>query len=726
MMRSLILIVALMATAVDAAQADERSKIGLALSGGGARGAAHIGVLRELERLRVPIDYIAGTSIGAIVGAAYASGMSTDEIEKTIVDTDWDNIFKDQPPRTDRSVRRKFDDRIFQIENEIGFDGGKIKLPSGLVQGQKLQLLLDRLFVPVANVLDFDKLPIPFRAVATDIATSRAVVLDSGSLSTAVRASMSIPAIFATVNIDGHILVDGGISNNLPVDVVRNMGADVVIAVDIGSPLLEAKDLESAVGVTVQLTNILVRRTTDAQIATLTDSDILITPELGNFSASNFKESVSIIPRGVEATNAVAAKLTPLAISQTDFGQNIVARKIKQTAYPAVSFIRIENNTALSEEYLLSKLRQKIGEPLNFQQLEEDIGLIYGLKIFQTIDYNVVEEDGETGLVIHARQKPWGPKYLQFGLRYSSDMVDNNNLGVTLGYTVTPLNIWNGEWRTILQLGEEPGILTELNQPLGRGSPYYLNGILSLTNRRFNIYREGNKVAQIRASQFGITGAFGRELGNWADLRAGLSRFASSNRVEIGPPEDEAVDSDGGEVFVRLFVDTLDDVFFPTSGVSALAKWLGSRSELGADNEFDQALVDLTGAATFGSHTLLLGGRYFTTFKGEAPIQNNFRLGGLFTLPGFVENELSGQNLYLLRATYMKKIANLFNTSPYLGITLQQGQVSQDKDALDLSEGITSFGAWLGWKTFIGPIYLGYGHAETGDQSAYIFIGSQF
>ena len=724
MLRRLTLALCLTASVVCTTHAEDQLKIGLALSGGGARGAAHIGVLRELERMKVPIDYIAGTSIGAIVGAMYASGMGTTEIEKVIVDTDWDNIFKDRPPRKNRSIRRKFDDRIFQIDNEIGFNSGEIKLPSGVVQGQKLQLLLDRLFIPVANVIDFDQLPTPFRAIATDIVTSRAVVLDSGSLSTAVRASMSVPAVFSVVQIDGHNLVDGGIANNLPVDVVRDMGADVVIAVDIGSPLLGADQLENAIDVTVQLTNILVRRTTDAQIATLIDSDILITPQLGRYSAGDFKNSVSIIPRGIEATAEVAARLEPLAVEHTQYGQHQVARHIKQTSYPIVSFIRIENDTVLSEEYMLSKIRQKTGEPLDFNQLEEDISLLYGLKIFQTIDYSVVEEEGETGLAIHARQKPWGPNYIQFGIRYSSDIVDNNNLGLTLGYTVTPLNIWNGEWRTILKLGEEPGLITELNQPLGEGSPYYVNGFLAASNDRFNIFKDGDRIAEIRSRKVGMTGSVGREFGNWGDLRAGLNRFISKNSVAVGSPQEQEADSDGGEVFVRLFFDTLDNVFFPTSGTSGRVKWLGSRTDLGADNDFDQALVDMSAVATFGSHTFSLGGRYQTTFKGVAPIQNNFRLGGLFNLPGFIENELSGQNLYLLRAIYQRKINTLFSTSPYLGVTLQRGQVYEDRDEFDFPDGITAAGAWLGWDSFIGPIYLGYGYAETGDQSAYIIIGN--
>jgi NTE family protein len=706
-------------------QAD-RLKIGVALSGGGARGAAHIGVLRELERQNIPIDYIAGTSMGAIIGAMYASGMNTEKIERVLVETDWDDIFRDQPPRRDASIRRKTEDRVFQVNKELGIKDGKVKLPSGLIQGQKLQLLLDKLFLPVAHVQNFNQLSVPFRAVATDIITSRAVVLESGSLSTAVRASMSVPSVFATVKMGDFILVDGGISNNLPVGVVRSMGADVVIAVDIGTPLLKEEELDSAIGVATQLSNILVRRTTDVQIETLTDRDVLITPELGRFSSSDFKNGATVIPMGEAATLAVAAKLRPLALAGNDHNRYLADRQISEHEPPVISFIHIRNDSPLADEYIRSRLHQKLGDPLDFDQIEKDIGIIYGLEIFQIVEYSVVEESGETGLVVNVHQKPWGPRYLQFGLRYSSDFSDENNLALTLGYTVTPLNLWNGEWRTFLQLGEEPGVLTELNQPLGIDSPYFVNGILSFRNERFNIFRDGTKTNQARARQYAVTGAVGREFSPWGDLRLGLSRSTSNNNVDAGPPSDEVFDVEGGELFALVRFDNMDSAFFPTSGVKGHAKWLGSRAYLGADNEFDQAQLDLTGAATFGSHTLLLSARYFTTFKGTVPLQNRFRTGGMFELPGFVENELSGQDLYLLRTIYQRKLANLFNTSPYLGLSVQYGQVFANDEDISLSEGIVAAAAWLGWESIFGPIYAGYGRADTGNQSLYIIMGRPF
>jgi len=273
-----------------------RPKIGLALSGGGARGAAHLGVLRVLEENNVPIDYIAGTSMGAIVGGLYAAGMTTDEIEAALAAIDWDDIFHDLPPRTERSFRRKRDDDLYLTRAKPGFSDGKLKLPRGLIQGQKIDVVFSRLALPVSTIEDFDDLMIPFRAVAADIATGEEVVIDSGNLGMAIRASMSIPAVFTPAEIYGRLLVDGGIVNNLPISIVRDMGADIVIAVDISTPLLSQAEIDSVLLITSQLTGLMTRGNVEEQIATLTEKDVFIVPDLGEVSTTDFKEFAKAIP----------------------------------------------------------------------------------------------------------------------------------------------------------------------------------------------------------------------------------------------------------------------------------------------------------------------------------------------------------------------------------------------------------------------------------------------
>lgn len=706
--------------------ADNRTKVGLALSGGGARGAAHIGVLRELERLRVPIDYIAGTSMGAIVGAMYASGYSVDDIERVLIETDWDNIFNDKPPRKYATIRQKFDERIFQLDTQIGASKGKIKLPSGLIQGQKLQLLLDKLFLATADILDFESLPIPFSAVATDIRDGSEVVINSGSLSTAVRASMSVPAVFSTVKVGDKILVDGGISNNMPIDVVREMGADVVIAVDISSPFLAAEQLSSALGVTVQLTSILVRRTTEAQISTLKGKDILITPELDDFSSSNFKGASKIIPSGSVAALENAPRLQELSLNAAEYRSRYAGRTGLGATAPFITFIKADNQTSLSDDYILSRIRQNPNEELNFEQLEEDIAIIYGLGIFESVNYLVVEEDGKSGLLIKALPKTWGPNYLQLGVSYSVDVESNSQLEMRLGYTVRPLNDWNAELRGVLSLGYEPGLYGEFNQPLGTDSPYFFNSVISYTDNRFKTFKDGEVVNEIIARKSEINVSLGREFGYSSDFRIGLNRFQSNNEIDIGLDDGSTDDVSGGQVFAEYRFDTLDNLFFPKKGIIGKLEWVGSQTNLGADEDFQQALFDILHTSTFGKHTINLGGRYFSTIEGEASIESNFRLGGLFNLPGFGINELNGQNLYLLRTAYRRPFMKLFNTTPELGITLQYGQVTNDKDDLNLSDGIGAVGVWLGWNTPLGPAYIGAGSSETNDSSFYIILGRPF
>jgi len=703
------------------AQAAERPKVGLVLSGGGARGAAHIGVLRELERQRIPVDFIAGTSMGSIIGALYASGMNADEVEAAYRMIDWEHIFSDAPPREELSLRRKFDDATFQIDKQFGFEDGRLRLPSGFIRGQKLELLLQDLLLHVAYVEDFDRLPIPFRAVASDISSNEVVVLGSGNIAMAVRASMAVPGVFTAVEYDGRLLVDGGITNNTPVDVVRAMGADVVIAVDIGSPLLGRDQISSMFSVAAQLSNILVRRTTEQQLATLTATDILITPDLGDFSSADFVNAVQLIDKGEAATTVAAERLAGLATP------NRVAQACENCTQPlpVIDFIRIDNDTAIADEFIRLQLRQAVGDPLDLDMLRDDIGRLYGLDIFDSVTYDIEQRDGQDGLSLTLRQKAWGPRYLQFGLSYSSNLGDSSNLALLAGYTITPLNSLNGEWRNILRLGEEPGLVSELHQPLGINSRYFGNLVASYLNQRYNLIDDGNNtIAEARVERVGLDLALGREFGSVSDLRLGYRGYTGDTEIKIGDPNLPAEDFTGGEAYILGRYDSLDNFFFPRSGWYGNLEWLTSRESLGADEDFDQVGADIFGAWTRGRHTLQLGGRYQTTYNGTAPIQNSFRLGGLFNLPGYNDNELSGQNVALLRSGYLHQSDwTLMSMPTNLGVTLQYGGVFEDTGDLDWQDLTLAGALYLGLDTFIGPIYVGYGAAEAGHQSVYVRIG---
>ena len=304
-----MVLVVLMSTFLFTLAWAERPKIGLVLGGGGARGAAHIGVLKVIERENIPIDYIAGTSMGAIVGSLYASGKSVAEIEGIVNSIDWQDALTDKGPRSEHSIGSKKNDVEFAISMEAGFNHGKLQLPTGLVQGQRLELLLRRLLIDSSQIKDFDNLPIPFRAVATNLATMKPMVFDSGDLAIAVRASMSVPGAFEPVRYDGMVLVDGGIVDNVPVDVVRAMGADVVIAVDVRTPLQPASELSSIGSILNQVINGLMTAETDKEINTLTPDDIYILPDLRDVKSGDFSRAHEAVPFGEEAASQHLAQL---------------------------------------------------------------------------------------------------------------------------------------------------------------------------------------------------------------------------------------------------------------------------------------------------------------------------------------------------------------------------------------------------------------------------------
>jgi NTE family protein len=703
----------------------DRPKVGLVLSGGGARGAAHIGVLRELERQRIPIDYIVGTSIGAIVGGLYASGYTPDGIEAAYESIDWADVFSDLPSREYLAPRRKIDNALFLIDKEVGIKQGRLKLPAGVIKGQKLYLELKELTLKVTGIDDFDRLDIPFRAVATDIATGETVVIRDGDLATAIRASMSLPAIFTPVELDGRLLVDGGISDNMPIHVAREMGADIVIAVDISAPLLPKEQLDSALSIISQLTGILTKRDQLQQLATLTERDILITPELGDAGAADFENALELVAAGEHAARAQAASLQALSVAEDDYGARLAATTEPQDVPPIIDFVRIENDSPIADELIRARLGVAVGEPLDTEELKRRIGALYGLDVFQSVRYTVVREDGGTGLVVDVREKPWGPDYLQFGLQLSTSD-DQSSLGLLAGHVRTPVNRLNGEWRSVLRMGRDNSLLTELYQPLRLSSPYFALGQAFAGSETLNVVGDdGAVLSENRVRRLGASLALGREFGTWGQLQFGLRRFVGDVETRVGSPRIET-NLDGGEFFGLFRLDTLDDANFPTNGLFGFAGPVLSRTGLGADQDFSQFRFDLFGARTWGEHTFQAGTRLLVTYSGEAPIQSRFRLGGLFDLPGFTDDELSGSNLALLRTGYMRPVSLVNALDTYAGVTLQLGNVYADDDDISFSDALWAGSAWLGADTVVGPAYLGYGVAEGGRNSLHFLLGRQF
>jgi NTE family protein len=701
----------------------ERPRIGLVLGGGGARGAAHIGVLKVLEELQIPVDYVAGTSMGSIVGGLFASGMSPEEIEREVLAMDWDDLFHDDPAREELSFRRKRDDDLYAFAAKPGFNDGKVEMPLAFIRGQKLDLVLNRLTLPLISVTDFDDLPIPYRAVATDIENGKEVVLGSGSLAKAIRASMAVPAAFDPVDLDGRLLVDGGLANNVPVSVARDMGADVLIVVNVGSGLLSREQITSALAVTGQLANFLFSLNTEHQLKTLDSDDVLITPDLGDIGGGSFDRAAETIAPGEAAAREVTDALRRYSVSNDEYARFVARRSQRRPGAPVIDSVRVDNRSPLSDAVIAERISATPGEPLDLPQLEQDIGRVYGLEVFESVRYDLLREDEQTSLVIGATAKHWGPGFVQGGLASSNNMQGDSTLRLGLVYTRTLLNSLNGEWRLGGQLGDDAGVFTEIHQPLDASSRYFVAGGVGYFSRNVNVFDSaGDNLARYRLSTYGLQLSAGREFGNWGEGRVGYRRLTGDAEITVGDPAPK-LDVDRGEVFVRLSADELDNLYFPRSGYFSKLEWTAARESLGSGTDYDQVLLGFQKPFSWGRNTLIGGFVGATTLDDDAPLEALFRIGGLFRLSGLQEEQLTGQHAGLAMAVYMRELqrSSIFKT--YFGGSLELGNVWQNSSDIDLDNTIFAGSLFLAMDTPIGPIYLAYGHADTSDSSLYIYVG---
>jgi NTE family protein len=705
---------------------DTRPRIGLALGGGGARGMAHISVIEGIEQAGIRVDCIAGTSMGSLVGALYASGMPLPEIRKTVLSLDWKRMFDDSLDRAERSFRRKEEDRLTLSTVGVGIQKKGLAIATGVLAGQRILMLFERLTLHVSAVSDFDDLPIPYRAIATDLNTGEAVVLDHGNLALAMRASMSLPAIFNPTAIDGRVLLDGGLVNQVPVDVVRDMGADIVIAVDVGTPLIELGADASLVAVLNQMTGMMTVGNTRAQMRTLKGLDLLITPQLGDeVTSGSFEKGERALAIGAEAVAGAREELA--AIATAAGGPQAAVVHAPMAAPPVVEFVRLNNKTSYDDAVILERLDIEVGEPLDVDDLEYQLQHIYGIETFALVQYEVVEEDGHAGVVVHALPKSHGPNYLQLGLRLSSDFEGEFGADLRTAVLFAPISRYGAEARLLAQIGSEPAIGGEYYYPLDPRNHNVLAARVGLESRDINVFDDdGNKIAEYDAAQFSVQAGWVREFGNYGAASLGLRRATGEADVQIGDPSLPDFDFDIGEVALVLTLDRLDNAYFPRDGYYARAGYLASRDALGADTDFEQADFDALVAHRFDRHSIQGGGSYHSTIDGVAPLQSLYRLGGRARLVGFRPNELTGQHYALLFGGYTYELADVFGRGAFLGSTLEYGNAWQDRDDIGFDDAILNASLYFGFDSWLGPLLLGYGAREGGEGALFLEIGRQF
>ncbi|HEY7752993.1 MAG TPA: patatin-like phospholipase family protein [Steroidobacteraceae bacterium] len=728
-----LLLLALPAAADPAPEPDPgaRPRIGLVLSGGGARGLAHVGVLKVLEEQRVPVDAVAGTSMGAVIGGLYASGMTAGEIESLIGTLDWNEAFRDRSPRRDMNFRRKQDDREFLVRFPLGVKSGDFRVPRGLVQGQKLTQILRRATIAVAGISDFDRLPTPFRAVATDLETGERKVLAAGDLTEALRASMSAPGVFAPVELDGRLLVDGGLVENLPVDVAKEMGVDLVIAVDVGFQPVGRKDLNSALAVSNQMLTIMMLRETARQRSLLGGEDLLVEPALGTMQSMDFTAAANTMRVGADAARAHLPRLAALGLDEQRWRQYLAGRAVTQPL-PEVQFVRADARSARYRERIEAELAPVVGRPLDPQAMERHLSRLYGDDNFESVDYRIAQDGELKGIEVSARRKSWGPNYIRFGLELQDDFEGSNSFNAGVRALVTEANRYGAEWQTDLQVGANPRFSSELYQPLGYASPWFVAPRVLVERRLFDILSGDDRLAtyRVRTVEAGLD--LGREFGSWGEWRIGVVRGEGKRNLLVGDPTDPGLpartDFDRGEIVAGFSVDRLDDVYFPRNGELFALQWHGPREGLGADADADRISFDWQLARSRGRSTLVLSasGGARVSGPGDA-VQDFYSLGGLFNLSGLSPDSISGPHFGVARAIYYRRIGRgqegFLNVPTYLGASLELGNVWESRSDMDLDSARTNGAVFLGFDTFLGPVYLAAGLDEGGGRSFYLLLG---
>lgn len=710
-----------------------RPKIGLVLGGGGARGYAHIGVIKRLEELRIPYDYIAGTSVGSIVGGFLATGMNSDQLADVVRDANWDDLFDDNTQREDLPFRRKADDDLGLYGPKLGIGEKSSLLPAGVVSGQKILFMFESIASQRINTTNFDHLPIPFRAIATNIVNGEMVVLKRGDLAVAMRASMAVPAVFDPVRRGGQLLVDGGLSRNLPVDVAKDMGADVVIAVDVGTKLGSEEDITNVLNIVSQMTGLLTVQNTNVQIAAMAPDDVLISPPIGiTIGSADFDKLDEAIPLGYQATVELDEKLKKFSLSEADYQSwREQIGSCVLNSEPDVHFVQLDNQSRFSNAVISELINIKPGEPLDEKQLEYDIRQIYGLGFIRQASYDVIENDGQQGLEIHVLEDSRGTQFLETGMDFSSSL-RGTEFNIRAAYLNTAMDKRGAEFRAMVQLGESPGLLVDYFKPLDDGLKYNVRPSLFAFSRPLLVYNDkGDAVAELDVKEAGGSLTFGREFKRHLSIFGGYSRFIGKLDVDIGAPDVKSESFNGAEMFTGVVYDRLDDRYLPSKGSFIQIKYAYSDEKLGADANFTQLDLAYFASKTFGLHNLIWGGQYAASFADGVGTDDTipdyawFTGGGFLNNSGFDPNSLIGPQYFHLLLGYRYQVGKSGLLPGYVGTTLEYGNAAFKKDEL-FEDGFLNGSVYMAYGSPLGPIYLGIGWSDDRSPIYFLRLGSVF
>jgi NTE family protein len=698
-----------------------RPRIGVALDGGGALGLAHVGVLRWMEEHHIPIEAVAGTSMGGLVGAVYASGDSPDQIDAFVKTIRWDKVLADTIPYEDLSFRRKQDSKEFPATVLLTWQKG-IKAREGYNSGQQVQLLIDQIALPYSQTTNFDDLPVPFRCVATDLVTARQKDFGSGDLSTALRATMALPGIFSPVRRDGTVYADGGLVDNLPVDVAKQMGADVVIAIYLQTKPLDPKEKLSPITTLAHSISVMIAAN---ELRNMQAADVLISVPLSDYTATDYGDSEKIIAVGYAAAEAKATVLEKFSVDDAEWQRYINWRNSRRKTVPVPQFVAVKGVKGPLADQVTRALANDLHKPIQPADLGRQLMALTGDGRLGDVNYGLTDRNGQPGLLIRAQDKPFGS--IQIRPLFAIDGWNYEDITLDAGARITDFDLGGAgaELRTDLYAGSELGVHMEYYRPLTAYGRFFVapNGVAD--NSPLYLFSEKDLLAIYRQRTLGGGLDIGFAINKDSEVRLGYLASHLKLSPEVG---DKALypteDGRQGTSRFRYVFNGVNDPIIPTRGSSILVRteWWDARPYAGTQFPLAEVQLKHFFPVNEKSSIYLFGSAGSTLWKdpGGLPV---FSLGGSLRLPAYYQNELLTNQYYLFQSGYEYQLAELPALIGGKIMLIGGVDIAKAYDLPDASHHPSDAVAGMVINTFLGPLLVGGSVGDSGHRKLFFQFG---
>jgi NTE family protein len=701
-------------------------KLGLVLEGGGALGLAHIGVITWMEEHRIPVSYVVGTSMGGLVGGIYATGRSPAEVRALINGMDWDQILSGVTPFRDLSFRRKQDAHDFPGQLEFGLRGG-LQFPSGFNTGQGVNLVLDSVALPYSEIQSFNDLPIPFACVATDLVSGKRHVFRDGSLSLAMRSTMSLPGIFTPVRSGNSLYADGFLLDNLPVDVGKEMGSEVTLAIHLETAPMDPKTNLSSFGVLGQAISVM---SAVNEVNSMKQADILVTVPLLKYTALDYNQADAIIKAGYDAAAAKASVLTAFSVSEAEWEDYIAARNARRKTVPVPQFIAVTGTSPEMAKAMEKQMAPLVGKPVDTEQVGQDMMTLVGMGRFATATYSMTEKNGQQGLQVQADQKSYAPPIVRPLIIIDGSQY--NSVLFSLGARITFMDVgsYRSELRNDVILGSQYLLSSEYYHPYTTTSNWFIAPRVGFNSTQFDVYSGNTLQASYRIRQYGGGLDTGYGFGRTGEFRLGYEGGWENATPVIGNiPTLPATSGTTGDVRIQYQLTTLDDPVIPRAGTSLLMYTKGYNANPAAPSPFPLSEIQAEHFFRLSAPTSIFVSASGGSSYGYKTGLPSFSLGGSRRLVAWSTNELLTNQYFVGQIGYIRELVKL---PPFLGSSVNALGILELGKTYKLPNGPSppnlpmDVAGGLLVNTIFGPVLVAgtvgdYGHARFYFQIGHVF-----